>query len=73
MVANYEGFDVRQELTSLWAAEAASTAEEYYETVRRFSGRTFLRAKMAASLAIPSHDEAFKVRRRDCPCARKQF
>lgn len=56
MIVQYDGFDIRKGLEDLFSKEVAKLEEEYYKSVKRFTGASFHRAKLAKQLRMSDWD-----------------
>jgi propionate CoA-transferase len=56
MVVNYDGFDIRKDLEDKLSAALAVLSAKYYNSVMRFAGKAFKRAKLGKQLSIDDWD-----------------
>lgn len=55
-IIQYDGFDVRKGLEDMFSEEVAKTERDYYASVKRFTGASFHRAKLAKKLRMSEWD-----------------
>jgi hypothetical protein len=56
MVINYDGFDLRKGLEDVYSAKVATLEEKYYDSVKRFAGTAFRRAKLGKQIHMAEWD-----------------
>ena len=52
MVVQYDGFDIRNGLSSLYVNETSKLEEEMYNSVKRYTGHAFKRAQLKRQIKI---------------------
>lgn len=52
MVINYDGFDISKELESFYLDETAKIENDFYKSVKRYTGHAFKRAKLKREMKI---------------------
>ncbi len=52
MVVQYDGFDLRQDLSSLYFQETLKLEEEMYKSVKRYTGHAFKRAQLKRQMKM---------------------
>jgi propionate CoA-transferase len=50
VVANYDGFELDEDLVDAWAAAARSLSERHYRNVSRYTTSAFMRLKLGEAL-----------------------
>lgn len=52
VVANYDRFDIRDDLSEVWTRFSHDFAAKYYKTVARYTGRPFRRHKLSTAMGL---------------------
>lgn len=56
MVINYDGFEIAKGLDDLYHDEVNAIQEQYYLTVKRYTGQAFNRARLKSTLSMEEYD-----------------